>query len=110
LNTLDVFVFPSLQEALGTAVLEALAMKKAVVASRVGGIPEIIIEGESGLLIDPQNASAIADKVIGLLQNPELRRAMGEQGRRRVETRYDNRQMVRRLEDLYREMLGAGSS
>jgi glycosyltransferase involved in cell wall biosynthesis len=110
LNTLDVFVFPSLQEALGTAVLEALAMKKAVVASRVGGIPEIIEEGKSGLLIDPQNPSAIAEKVITLLQNPELRRAMGEQGRRRVETRYDNRQMVRRLEDLYREILGAGIS
>ncbi len=110
LNTLDVFVFPSLQEALGTAVLEALAMKKAVVASRVGGIPEIIEEGRTGLLIDPQKPSAIAEKVIGLLQNPELRRQMGEQGRRMVETHYDNRLMVRRMEELYRELLGTGRS
>jgi glycosyltransferase involved in cell wall biosynthesis len=104
LNTMDVFVFPSLQEALGTAILEALAMKRAVAASRVGGIPEIIEDGRTGFFIDPQNPTDIAEKVILLLKNPELRHQMGDQGRRYVETHYDQRLMVRRLEGLYREL------
>ncbi|NWF55786.1 MAG: glycosyltransferase family 4 protein [Syntrophaceae bacterium] len=104
LNTLDVFVFPSLQEALGTAVLEALAMRRAVVASRVGGIPEIIEDGKTGFLVEPENFSGVAEKVIHLLKNPELRRLMGDRGRQFVEARYDQRLMVRRLEDLYREL------
>ena len=104
LNTMDVFVFPSLQEALGTAILEALAMRRAVVASRVGGIPEIIEDGKTGFLIGPENPSAIAEKVIHLLKNSELRRQMGDRGRRFVEAHYDQRLMVRRLEDLYQEL------
>jgi glycosyltransferase involved in cell wall biosynthesis len=105
LNTLDVFVFPSLQEALGTAILEALAMRRAVVASRVGGIPEIIEDGKTGFLIGSENPSAIAERVIQLLKNPVLRLQMGDQGRQFVETHYDQRLMVRRLEDLYRELV-----
>jgi glycosyltransferase involved in cell wall biosynthesis len=110
LNTIDVFVFPSLQEALGTAILEALAMRKAVVASRVGGIPEIVEEGKTGFLVDPEKPAAIAEKVILLLKNPDLRRDLGDRGRRFVEARYDNRLMVRRLEALYQELTGAARS
>jgi glycosyltransferase involved in cell wall biosynthesis len=110
LNTIDVFVFPSLQEALGTAILEALAMRKAVVASRVGGIPEIIQEGKTGFLVDPEKPAAIAEKVIPLLKTPELRRRLGDQGRRFVESHYDNRLMVGRLEALYRELMGVSRS
>ena len=104
LNTMDVFVFPSLQEALGTAILEALAMRRAVVASRVGGIPEIIEDGKTGFFINPENPTDVAEKVIRLLKNPELRRQVGDQGRRFVEAHYDHRLMVRRLENLYREL------
>jgi len=108
LNTIDVFVFPSLQEALGTAILEALAMGKAVVASRVGGIPEVVEEGKTGFLVEPGNPAAIAGKVLLLLKNPELRGQMGDRGRRFVEAQYDNRLMVRRLEALYRELVAGG--
>jgi glycosyltransferase involved in cell wall biosynthesis len=104
LNTMDVFVFPSLQEALGTAILEALAMARAVAASRVGGIPEIIEDGKTGFFINPENPADVAEKVIRLLKNPDLRRRVGDQGRRFVEAHYDHRLMVRRLEDLYREL------
>jgi len=110
LNTMDVFVFPSLQEALGTAILEALAMKRAVVASRVGGIPEIIEDGKTGFLVDPEKPAAIAERVIPLLKNPDLRRQVGDRGRRFVEIHYDNRLMIRRLEALYRELVGARRS
>ena len=105
LNTLDVFVFPSLEEALGTAVIEALAMGKPVVASRVGGIPETIMDGENGFLVEPAEPAALADKVKILLGNASLRREMAVRGRKMVCERYDNRQMVRGLEDLYRNLL-----
>ncbi len=108
LNTLDVFVFPSLQEALGTAILEAMAMKKPVVASRVGGIPEVVVEGRTGYLVDPEDSGVIAERVVRLLENPELRREMGAEGRKFVEAHYDNRSMVRRLEKLYRELMRRG--
>jgi glycosyltransferase involved in cell wall biosynthesis len=105
LNTLDVFVFPSLQEALGTAVLEAMAMKKPVVATRVGGIPEVVREGETGYLVEPGNSGAVAERVIPLLQDKDLRLKMGMQGRRRVEEYYDNRLMVQRIEQLYQRLM-----
>jgi glycosyltransferase involved in cell wall biosynthesis len=105
LNTLDVFVFPSLQEALGTAVLEAMAMKKPVVATRVGGIPEVVQEGDTGYLVEPGNPGAIAEKVIPLLQDKDLGRKMGIQGRRTVEAHYDNRLMVQRIEQLYQRLM-----
>jgi glycosyltransferase involved in cell wall biosynthesis len=105
LNTLDVFVFPSLQEALGTAILEAMAMEKPVVASRVGGIPEVVQEGRTGYLIDPEDSRAIARRVIQLLKDGETRRRMGAEGRRLVEARYDNRLMVQQLEKLYHELM-----
>lgn len=105
LNTLDVFVFPSLAEALGTAILEAMAMKKPVVASRVGGIPEIVKEGRTGYLVDPEDSGALAGKVVYLLRNAEVRRKMGSEGRQFVEAHYDNRLMVHRLEKLYRELV-----
>ena len=105
LNTLDVFVFPSLEEALGTAILEAMAMKKPVVACRVGGIPEIVQEGKNGFLVEPEDSASIAHRVVRLLKEPDLRRKMGMEGRSIVVARYDSRLMVRRLEKLYRELL-----
>jgi glycosyltransferase involved in cell wall biosynthesis len=105
LNTLDVFVFPSLEEALGTAVLEAMAMKRPVVATRVGGIPEVVQEGKTGYLVEPGNPGAIAEKVIPLLQDKDLCLKMGSQGRRWVEAYYDNRLMVQRIEQLYQRLM-----
>ena len=105
LNTLDVFVFPSLEEALGTAILEALAMEKPVVATRVGGIPEIVEDGRTGFLVPPEDPKALADKVIHLLRDRALGKEMGLRGRRFVESHHDNRFMIRGLENLYRELM-----
>ena len=105
LKTLDVFVFPSLEEALGTAVLEAMAMERPVVATRVGGIPEVVQEGKTGYLVEPANPGAIAEKVILLLQDKDLRQKMGIQGRKFVEAYYDNRLMVKRIEQLYQKLM-----
>jgi glycosyltransferase involved in cell wall biosynthesis len=105
LNTLDVFVFPSLEEALGTAVLEAMAMKRPVVAARVGGIPQVVREGKTGYLVEPGNPRAIAEKVVPLLQDKDLCQKMGIQGRHCIEAHYDSRLMVQRIEKLYQRLM-----
>ena len=104
LATFDVFVFPSLEEALGTAVLEAMAAGKAVVASRVGGIPEAVVDQETGLLVPPSDSGALAEAVRKLLQDPDLRRQMGERGRLRIEEQFSINRMLDKTADLYHNL------
>src|SRR4029079_5219080 len=84
LHAMDVFVLPSLYEGFGIAILEAMAAGKAVVATRVGGIPEFVVPGETGLLVEPGNAMALAEAIGCLLRDPEQARHMGNRGRMRV--------------------------
>ncbi len=81
----EIFVFPSTLEALGTSVLDAMALRKPVVATRAGGIPESVQDGATGLLVPPGDACALAEALCSLLRQPERGRAFGEAGRRRVE-------------------------
>ncbi len=105
LAALDIFVMPSLREALGTALLEALAMKKAVVATWVGGIPEVIIHNQTGLLVPPADGKALARAILELLENREKAKRLGENGRRLVEEKFSQKSMIEKIEDLYRELL-----
>ena len=104
LQAMDVFVFPSLQEALGTAIIEAMAMEKAVVASRVGGIPEIVVDGKTGFLVNPEDVRGIAEKVLFLFRHRALAESMGKAGRKVVEEHFDTRKMVGRIEKLYERL------
>ena len=97
----DIFVFPSLYEGFGVALLEALGAGKACVASRTGPIPEIIEDGKSGILIEPQSSRAIADAVIRLAGDRLLREQIGIAAKHRAETMFSIEQSVRSLEDLY---------
>jgi glycosyltransferase involved in cell wall biosynthesis len=106
LNTMDIFVFPTLEEAFPNAVMEAMAMKRPVVASRVGGVPDIVRDGETGFLVEPGDPAAIAEKVSMLLRNRVLREKVGEEGRRFVEKNCSHNIMVRRLEGVYRDLMG----
>ncbi len=106
LNTMDIFVFPTLEEAFPNAIMEAMAMKRPVVASRVGGVPDIVHDGETGYLVEPGDPSAIAEKVSTLLQNQSLREKIGEEGRRFVEKNCSHNIMVHRLEGVYRDLMG----
>jgi len=72
-----VFVLPSLSEALGRVVVEAMAAATPVIGSRVGGIPEMVIDGETGYLVDPGDEKALADKIVWFLMNPDKAEAMG---------------------------------
>ena len=101
----DIFVFPSLHEGLGIALLEAMAMGKPCVASEVGPIPEVVEHGRSGLLVRPRDPDDLARAILALLDQEDLRREMGERGRQIVKEKFDIRQNVRALEKVYIEGL-----
>jgi glycosyltransferase involved in cell wall biosynthesis len=105
LAAVDVFVHPALREALGVAVLEAMAMGKAIVASAIGGIPEAIAHGVSGLLVPAGDAKALAEAILRLLRDSELRQAMGRAARKRAETLFSVEAMVTATEDFYYSLL-----
>ena len=102
---IDVAVLPSLREAQGISILEAMARRKPVVASAVGGIPEVLTNGLDGLLVPPADPAALAEACIRLSCSPELRARMGEAGRATVEARFSLDAMVRRIEAIYDEEL-----
>ena len=102
---LDIAVLPSLREAQGISILEAMARRKPVIASRVGGVPEVITDGVDGLLVRPADPQALAGAVIHLGRDPELRRRLAEAGYRTVVERFSIDSMVRRIEQVYDEEL-----
>ena len=84
----EMFVLPSIFEPFGMTALEAMACGKTVVASRLGGIREVISSGENGLLVDPSDAHEFADAMIAVLKGPQRAGQMGKEGRRTVEQRF----------------------
>jgi glycosyltransferase involved in cell wall biosynthesis len=106
LGSLDVLVVSSVIEGMPNVVLEALAAERPVVATRVGGIPEILTHEESGLLVPPADPPALAAAVLRLLARPEEAAAFGAAGRRTVEARFSVEAMAARFAALYDELLG----
>ena len=105
LPVMDLFVLPSLYEGFGIAILEAMAAEKPVVATTVGGIPEFVVPDETGLLVEPGNAAALADAIGSLLRNPERARQMGMRGRARVLAGFQMSTVIRRHEQVYEACL-----
>ena len=101
LHALDAFVLPSLYEGFGIAILEAMAAGKPVIATAVGGIPEFVLSGETGLLVEPGNAEALADAIDRLLSHPQLAQTMAAKGRVRAGESYRISEIVRRHEQMY---------
>ena len=109
LSLLDVFVLPSIAEACPISVLEAMAMERPVVATRVGGVPEQIVDGEHGWLVPPEDPEALADALGDALASPAERRRRGEAARRRVLNRFSMERCVERHAELYRSTLTANA-
>lgn len=105
LRSLDMFVLPSLYEGFGIAILEAMAAGKPVIATRVGGIPEFVVSGETGILVEPGDDRALADAIERLLADPEQAKQMGMRGHDRVLRRYGISDVVRRHEQVYESCL-----
>ncbi len=101
LSLCDIFVLPSVSEGFGTSLIEAMAMKKPVIATAVGGIRESVKDGENGLLIKPADPGAISDAIYKLAKNEPLRKLMGERGRQIAQGRFDSRDRASDLERLY---------
>jgi glycosyltransferase involved in cell wall biosynthesis len=105
LHGCSIFVLPSRSEPFGVVVTEALACRKAVVASAVGGIPEIIEDGRSGVLVEPDNPGALARALIRMLDDRALRERLAEAGYERVRERFVCDRMSARYEHLYSGLL-----
>ncbi len=103
------FVCPSLYEPLGIVNLEAMACGTAVVASRVGGIPEVVADGETGLLVPPGDPVALADAVNALVRDQALAAAMGQRGRERAVAEFDWAGIARQTVRLYEELTGSSA-
>jgi glycosyltransferase involved in cell wall biosynthesis len=104
---LDVAVLPSYREAQGVSLLEAMGMARPIVASRVGGIPEFVDDGVSGLLVPPRDRAALADALVRVLTDGALAERLGSAARDVVRERYCLDDMVRRIEGVYEEGVAA---
>jgi alpha-maltose-1-phosphate synthase len=100
-----VFACPSLYEPLGIVNLEAMACGTAVVASRTGGIPEVVADGETGLLVEPDEPAALASALNSLIGDPDRARAMGQAGRARAESEFSWTTVAAQTADLYAKVM-----
>ena len=100
----DIFVLPSLNEGMGRVLVEAMAAGLPIVASRVGGIPDLVKDGKNGLLVSPADATALAKAISALLEDKEKRKRMGEMGTK-IGQQYSTEAMVEQIDDLYRDLL-----
>ena len=106
LSAMDIFVLPSCsREGLGISIIEAMAAEKPVVATDIGGIPEVVKNGETGLLVLPRNSEALAQAIIELLRNPKKANTMGKKGKIRFQEKFTNKRMLSEVENLYVALL-----
>jgi glycosyltransferase involved in cell wall biosynthesis len=102
----DIFAFPSHAEAFGACLIEAMAMERPVVSTNCDGVLDIVVDGETGLYVNPGNARELAEAIDRLIKNPVLRERMGKAGRTRVEKLFNQRTQIRKIETLYYELTG----
>lgn len=104
LAAMDIFCLPSLQQGLGTIMLEAMALGRPVIATEVGGVSSIIRDGETGLSVPARDSAALAGRILELLDNPTRARAIGTAARTLVADQFNVRRMVEQTADIYREI------
>jgi len=105
MNTFDIFVLPSLEEGLSVAILEAMAAKKAVITTSVGGNPEIVLGGKTGTLVPPKDPDKLADAIIYHLSNPEISKQMGENGYELIKQKFSLSEMLEKIMNIYNEVV-----
>jgi N-acetyl-alpha-D-glucosaminyl L-malate synthase BshA len=105
LSAADLFLLPSSQESFGLAALEAMSCSVPVIASRVGGLPDVITHGATGFVFDPDDVAAMAECGLALLRDPERRRAIGAAAAADVRARFAPARMLEQVQALYDELL-----
>ena len=103
----DVFILSSDWEGTPMTILEAMAARKPIIATAVGGVPELVENGVTGLLVPPKNTQALAEAILQLVGNSTLREEMGREGQRKALERFDINQIARQYEELYLKSLEA---
>ncbi|MFN8448235.1 MAG: glycosyltransferase family 4 protein [Anaerolineae bacterium] len=104
LAALDVLLMPSLWEGFGLVMLEAMAQTTPIIGSAVSAIPEVVVDGETGLLVPPRDSAALADALARMLGDPALRRHMGLLGQDRVETAFSVERMAAETVAVYEQI------
>ena len=102
---MDIFVFSAVGEGFGRVLIEAMVLQKPIVAANSGGIPEIVVDGKTGLLVPENDPHSIASAVIMLINEKDTRDRMGRAGRKRVEEMFTIERHTRDIENLYSEVL-----
>ena len=106
LSMLDVVVLPSYaNEGVPQSILQAMAMGKPVVASSAGSIPEVVHNKETGILVEPKNANALAEGIVSMLDNHDFARTVAANARKLIETKYSLRHMVSGIEEIYNDLM-----
>jgi glycosyltransferase involved in cell wall biosynthesis len=103
MSVFDVFALPSLNEGMGRVLVEAMALSKPIIASRIGGITDLVVHGKNGLLVPPRDANDIAEAILVLLDDEPKRKAMGDEGRRMAKG-YSVELMVEKINALYEQL------
>jgi len=107
ISLFDVAVLASLSEGFSNVILEYMASSKPVVATKVGGNPEIVVHGETGLLVPPANADALASAILSILEDKEAASRFGNAGRKRVEERFSLDVMLKNYENLFEQVINS---
>ncbi|MBS4025601.1 MAG: glycosyltransferase family 4 protein, partial [Clostridia bacterium] len=105
LQDIDIFIMPSISEGLSIATIEALALRKPVVASKTGGLTEVVENGVSGLLVEPGCNQMLAQAIKRLIVDVNLRKSLSESGRKRAEELFCVKQMLRKTKQIYQELI-----
>lgn len=106
LNAIDIFVLPSLNEGMGRVLIEAMVLAKPIVATRVGGVPDVVEDGSSGLLVPPADPDALADAICTIMKNPALASKLASHAAI-CSQKFSHTEMIRQLENLYKSVMSS---
>ena len=105
MQAIDLLILPSFWEGFGIVIIEAMAAGKPVISTNISSMPEIVVEGETGYLIEPGDSDSLAGRIVTLLQDEDLRSRMGEKGVQRVDSMFSYTAMLNHLETLFRKQV-----